>query len=121
MKENRNEIEIQATAERAWQVLTDLEKYAEWNTLLYRRAGKVALGIKVVVYAKTASKDMKFNCEVVHVEPYREFVWKFLVIHPILFRGKHIIRIESIEEGKIKFIDREQFEGLLLPTQVKDL
>lgn len=121
MKENRNEVEIKSTAEHAWHVLTDLEKYAEWNPLLYRGAGKVELGEKIVVYAKTASKDMKFNCEVVQVVPNQEFAWVFHVIHPFLFRGKHIFRIEPIGDGKIKFIDREQFEGLLLPMQAKDL
>jgi hypothetical protein len=29
--------------------------------------------------------------------------------------------IESVDEHKVRFIDREQFEGLLLPMQAKDL
>jgi hypothetical protein len=121
MKENRNEIEIQATAEQVWKVLTDLEKYAEWNPLLYRGVGKVEVGEKVEVAAKTATKDMTFLCEVVKVEPYREFAWKFHVIHPFLFRGEHIFRIEPITEQSIRFINRERFAGILLPMQAKDL
>jgi len=121
MKENRSEIEIQATAEEVWKTLTDLEKYSEWNPLLYRGAGKVEVGEKVTVAAKTASKDMQFLCTVVKAEPFSEFAWKFHVYHPFLFRGVHIFRIEPINEQRVKFIDREQFEGLLLPTQAKDL
>ncbi len=121
MKENRNEIEIHATAEQVWQVMTDLEKYPEWNPLLYRGSGIVEVGEIVKVSAKTATKDMEFVCEVVKVDPYREFAWKFHVIHPILFRGIHIFQIESLGDQKVKFIDREQFEGLLLPMQAKDL
>jgi hypothetical protein len=121
MKENRNEIEIRATAEQVWKVLTDLEKYAEWNPLLYRGVGKIEVGEKVEVAARTATKDMTFLCEVVKVEPYREFAWKFHVIHPFLFRGEHIFRIEPITEQSIRFIDRERFEGILLPMQAKDL
>ncbi len=64
---------------------------------------------------------MNFVCEVVKVEPYRQFTWKFHVIHPFLFRGVHIFNIEPISEHKVKFIDREQFEGLLLPMQAKEL
>jgi hypothetical protein len=48
MKENRNEIEIQATPETIWGVLTDLGKYAEWNPLLYRAEGKIAWALKVL-------------------------------------------------------------------------
>jgi hypothetical protein len=121
MKENRNEIEIHATAEQVWQVLTDLDKYSEWNPLLYRGVGKVETGETVEVSAKTASKDMKFICKVTEVEPYRKFAWKFHVIHPILFRGLHIFQIETIDEHTVRFVDREQFEGLLLPMQAKDL
>ncbi|MBE0411073.1 MAG: SRPBCC domain-containing protein [Anaerolineales bacterium] len=121
MKENRNEIEIQATAEQVWKVLTDLDKYSEWNPLLYRGVGKVEPGETVEVSAKTATKDMKFICKVTEVEPYHKFAWKFHVIHPLLFRGLHIFQIESVDEHKVRFIDREQFEGLLLPMQAKDL
>lgn len=121
MKENRNEIVIDSTAEQVWLVLTDLESYAEWNPLLYRGAGKVELGEIVKVSAKTATKDMEFVCEVVKVVPYREFAWKFQVIHPILFRGVHIFQLEPLKDQKVKFIDREQFKGLLLPMQAKDL
>lgn len=121
MKENRNEIELHATAEQVWQVLTDLDKYSEWNPLLYRGVGEVEIGEAVEVSAKTASKDMKFICKVTEVEPYHKFAWKFHVIHPFLFRGLHIFQIESIDEQMVRFIDREQFEGLLLPLQAKDL
>ena len=121
MKENRNEIEIQASAEDVWNVLTDLEAYAEWNPLLYRAEGRVAVGEKVDLSAKTASNDMNFSCSVTNVEVNREFSWKFHVGLPFLFRGEHIFRIEPIDERSVRFIDREIFNGLLVPLQAKDL
>ena len=121
MKENRNEIEIQATPERIWAVLTDLTKYADWNPLIYRAEGTVALGEKVKISAKTASNDVDLRCSVAKVEPNREFSWKFHVILPLLFRGEHIFRVEPIDEHRVRFIDREIFKGLLVPLQAKDL
>ncbi len=121
MVENRNEIEIQATPEQVWKVLTDLDQYADWNPLLYRARGKVKAGTKVELSAKTASNDMNFSCSVTRVEQGREFAWKFHVILPFLFRGEHIFRIEPIGEHSVRFIDREVFQGLLLPLQSKDL
>jgi hypothetical protein len=44
MKEDRNEIELQATAGQVWQVLTDLDRYYEWNPLLNRGVGEARLG-----------------------------------------------------------------------------
>ena len=121
MLENRNEIMIKAPVEKVWQILTDLEKYAEWNPLLYKVNGKLEVGETVIAYAKTASKDMKFICTVTRVEPLREFAWRFPVIHPILFRGEHIFRLEPVDDSEVRFIDREWFKGLLLPMQAKDL
>jgi hypothetical protein len=64
---------------------------------------------------------MNLGCTVVRVEPNREFAWLFRVILPFLFRGEHLFRIEPISEQSIKFIDRESFEGLLVPLRAKYL
>lgn len=121
MIENQNNIEIQATLEEVWDILTDLDKYAEWNPLLYRAEGKVEVGKKVKLSAKTASNDMNFNCLVTRVEQHHEFAWKFHVISPFLFRGEHIFQIEQSNEQSVRFIDHEIFEGLLVPLQAKKL
>lgn len=121
MKENRHEVEIQGSVAEVWGVLTNLEQYAEWNPLLYRAAGKVELGAQVELAAKTASRDMNFTCEVVKVEPPQEFSWKFHVVMPFLFRGEHIFRLEEIDAQRVRFIDREIFQGLLVPLQAQDI
>jgi hypothetical protein len=121
MKENRNEVEIRATPEKVWAVLTDLDKYPDWNPLIYRAEGKVALGKEVNISAKTESNDLDLRCSVVKVEANREFSWKFHVLLPFLFRGEHIFRVEPIDEHHTRFIDREIFNGLLLPLQARDL
>lgn len=121
MLENHHEIKIYASSEKVWNVLVDLEKYAEWNPLLYKVTGKVALGETVIAHAKTATKDMRFVCKVTKVDPLHEFAWRFPVVHPILFRGEHIFRIDPVDESSVIFTDHEWFKGLLLPTQAKDL
>ena len=71
MKENCNEIEIQSTPERVWEVLTDFDKYPEWNPLLCRAEGKLIVGEKVSLTAKSAPSDMHLLCTVLTVEPNR--------------------------------------------------
>jgi hypothetical protein len=121
MKENRNEIEIQSTPERVWEALTNFDKYPEWNPLLTRVEGELSVGEKVNLTAKSASSEMNFLCTVLTVEPNRQFSWKFHVGLPVLFRGEHIFKIESINENKVRFVDREIFHGVLVPLQAKNL
>lgn len=121
MMENRNELLIQASPEEVWKVLTDLGKHAEWNPLIYRAEGKIEVGQKVKVLARTASRDMSFNCLVVKVESNREFQWIWNVVLPFLLKGEHIFKIELVDEDSVRYIDREIFTGLLLPFLTKDL
>ena len=121
MFENHNEIEIEATLKKAWEVLTDFEKYPEWNPLLIKVEGNVAPGIKVNVLVKNSPKNLKLICEVVKIEPLRELTWKFNIVLPFLFQGIHSFSLEAINDKNVRFIDRETFRGLLLPLQEKTL
>jgi hypothetical protein len=53
-------------------------------------------------------------------DPQREFSWTFHMMLPFLYRGEHMFRIEPIDDKKVRFVDREIFEGLLAPLLVKD-
>jgi hypothetical protein len=121
MKELRTEIEIQATPDKVWQVLTSLDKYPEWNPFIHHAIGKAQVGEKVNITFKSGSKEMTLHCTVVKVEPNKELRWKYHVVLPILFSGEHSFIIEQVESNKVRFIDREIFNGLLVSSQAKDI
>ena len=121
MKELRTEIEIQATPDKVWQVLTSLDKYPEWNPFICHAIGKAELGKTVDIDFQPDSKGLKLHCTVVAAKPSRELCWKYHFIHPILIRGEHSFTIESLENNRVRFIDREIFFGLLVPLQAKDI
>jgi hypothetical protein len=121
MKELRTEIEIQATPDKVWQVLTNLDLYPEWNPFIHHAIGKVEIGETVDIDFQPDSKGLKLHCTVVTVEPNRELCWKYHVILPVLFRAEHRFTIEPIRNNRVRFIDREIFFGLLVPLQAKDI
>lgn len=121
MKELRTEIEIQATPDKVWQVLTSLDKYPEWNPFIHHAIGKAKVGEKVDITFKSGSKDMTLHCTVIRAEPNQELCWKYHVILPSLWSGEHSFTIESLGNNKVRFIDREIFNGLLIFTQAKDI
>jgi hypothetical protein len=121
MKELRTEIEIQASPDKVWQVLTNLDKYPDWNPFIHHAIGTAKVGEKVDITVSSGSKEMTLHCTVVKVEPNKELCWKYHVILPGLFRGEHSFIIEPIENNKVRFVDREIFNGLLVSSQAKDI
>lgn len=120
MKEIKSEIDIQASAEKIWQVLTDLENYQEWNPFLHHAAGKVEMDGNVNVTFVFGSRDMTLHCTVVKLEPYHELRWRYHVGFPFLYQGEHIFIMEPAGDGRVHFIDKEVFKGLLVPLLVKE-
>ncbi len=119
MIENRDEIIIQATPEEVWEVLTNLNKHAEWNPLIYSAEGKIELGGKVRLSAKSGSIDLNYKCLVVKLKSNREFQWKWHIVFPFLFRGEHAFTIEPINDKSVRFINIEIFKGILVPLFTK--
>jgi len=120
MKELRTEIEIKATPEKVWQILTDLDKYPQWHP--YARAlGKAMVGEEVDLTIKSASKEMVLHCKVTKAEPNHELRWKYHVGLNVLFSGEHSFTIEPIGVNRVRFIDIEIFNGLLVPLQAKSI
>lgn len=120
-KELRTEIEIQASPDKVWQVLTSLDKYPEWNPFIHNAIGTAKVGEKVDITFRSGSKERTLHCTVVKVEPNKELCWKYHVILPSLFQGEHRFMIEQVESNKVRFIDLEIFNGLLVSTQAKDI
>jgi uncharacterized protein YndB with AHSA1/START domain len=56
MKELRADIEIQASAERVWQLLTDFASFPQWNPFIRRASGEPKKGTKLEVYLQFARK-----------------------------------------------------------------
>ncbi len=62
MKEVRDEIEIAAPAQRVWDIITDLERYPEWNTFCPRMsAKKIVVGEEVDLDCQMTEKQLLKN------------------------------------------------------------
>ena len=64
---------------------------------------------------------MSFRPTVVVAEPNRELRWLGHLWLPGLFDGEHSFSIELLGEGRVRFIQRERFKGLLVPFLSKML
>jgi hypothetical protein len=122
MKEIHTEIEINAPAEKVWQVLTDFAAYPEWNPFVRRGEGEISVGARLHIYIQpSGGKGMSFRPTVLVADPNREFRWLGHLWLPGLFDGEHSFVIKPLGDGRVRFVQREQFGGLLLPLLSKML
>ena len=115
MKEVFSEIEIQAPAERVWQVLTDFASYPEWNPFIHRISGQPKEGTRLKVYIEPpGAKGRIFRPKVLKTDPNHELRWLGRLLIPGLLDGDHIFTIGHIGRNRVRFVQREIFSGFLV-------
>jgi hypothetical protein len=113
-KELYTEIEINASPEDVWAVLTDFSKFPEWNPFMRRASGEVKQGERIEVYLQPPDgTGMAFKPTLTRVEANRELRWLGHTFVPGVFDGEHIFIIEALEGTGVRFVQREKFTGML--------
>ena len=115
MKHIDTQIDIDATPEQVWAVLTDFARYGEWNPFVRRIAGDAAVGGKLeVVLSQEPGKENTFKPTVTDAEPGRRFSWLGRLGVPGIFDGHHQFELTALPSGGTRLRHHESFEGVLV-------
>lgn len=115
MKTLHTEIEIDAPAARVWQILTDFDRFPEWNPFMPMAGGQLAEGARLDVQLQPpGGRGMAIQPVVQAVVPEREIRWLGHLFVPGLFDGEHGFTIEPLGENRVRFVQREAFTGLFV-------
>ena len=120
MKELNNEVEIHASAERVWQLLTDFARFPQWNPFIHRASGEAKAGarLEVTLQPSGASRTTS-RPTVLKVEPNHELRWIERSLIPGLLNIEHIFTIQQLDTTHVRFTQREIRTGLLVPLQAR--
>ncbi len=122
MKEIKTEIIINASPEKVWKVLTDFKSYPDWNPFITSIEGDVFEGSKFKVRIKPlGSSGMNFSPICTSFNENVEFSWLGKLMTKGIFDGKHIFELQAVDQGRTKLIQREEFNGILVPMFWKNL
>ncbi len=114
-KQIETEIEIDASAETVWNILTDFDEHPSWNPFVREISGFPKEGERLRVFIQPAGgKGMVFKPRVLKAEQNRELRWLGKLFIPGLFDGEHYFRIEPIGEDRVRFVHGENFSGILV-------
>ena len=115
MKEILTEIDINASASKTWEILTDFRNYSQWNPFIHRIDGTPTVGSKLKIYLHTSGgKNRTYQPTVTKAESNRELRWYGKSFLPGFFNGERIFTIDSFETDQVHFVHREIFTGILV-------
>jgi hypothetical protein len=115
-KRLHTQVDIQATPERVWEVLTDFAAYPEWNPFMIEASGTAVRGERLTVRMQPAGGHaMTFRPTVLEATPQQRLRWIGRVLLPGVFDGEHSFTIEPLGQGSVRLTQQEEYRGVLVP------
>jgi hypothetical protein len=116
MHELRTEIEIDGTPAEVWEILADLPAYGGWNPFMTRIAGDLRPGERLDVRLEpVGERGITLHPTVLVAEPGRELRWIGRLGVRGVFDGEHVLEIQEVRPGRVRFVQHERFTGVLTP------
>ena len=106
-------VEIKASPDTIWAILTDGPGYQAWDSGVERVDGRIAPGEKITVRS-AANPGRAFPVKVTGFDPGRRMTWSGGM--PLgLFKGVRTLTLAPGSDGTTRFTMREEYTGPLLP------
>jgi hypothetical protein len=115
MKVIEHAIDIAASPQAVWDVLIDVDAYADWNPFLSIDRAPTAVGDRLAVTIRPGSRTMTFRPTVTAIGSGREISWLGHFLVKGIFDGAHTFTLEPLPNGDTRFRQREVFRGALVP------
>src|SRR5690625_2419123 len=109
------EIEIDASPERVWAVLSDFASYPQWNPFIKSITCVPRQGERLRITIQPGSrKCIRISRVVLTADAGRGWQCMGELLFRGIFDGEHRFLIEPLGEGKVRFQQSERFSGLLV-------
>jgi hypothetical protein len=109
--EVRVSINIRATPEQIWELLTNAADFPRWNSTVTSIRGSIAQGEKLEL--RVPISDRTFSPKVTELVPMARMVWSDGFAP--MFKGERTFTLTAREDGTTDFDMVEIFSGLMLP------
>lgn len=115
-------VDIDASPEVVWAVLTDFAAYPEWNPFMDRVTGTPSVGETLVVHMKpNGGRAMTFKPTVLAATPGRELRWLGKLGVSGLLDGEHSFLLNANTDGTTRLTHGETFSGVLVALMKRTL
>ncbi len=105
---------INAPIKEVWDAFIDFSSYPNWNPFIKSLKGKPEVGEQLVAeLSLPGKKPIIFKPTVLKAIPNQEFRWLGKLFVKGLFDGEHYFKLEKLGDNQTRFIQGENFRGLL--------
>jgi len=114
----RAEVEIEASADTVFAVLTDLEAYPSWNPFTSRVASTLEVGAPIrlrVHLGRLTLTQVEHVREVTPPAPEGRVAWGIRTAVPWLLRAERVQTITPLGEARCRYTTVDTIGGLLEP------
>ncbi|WP_267725369.1 SRPBCC domain-containing protein [Niveibacterium sp. 24ML] len=113
----RTTIDIQASPNQVWSILTDFSSYPEWNPFIREVRGEPIAGRSLNVSIVTASSKTlrSFWPRVLASQAPRELRWQGRLLAAGLLDGEQRFKLVQRSDGSTRLVHSQCFTGLLVP------
>jgi hypothetical protein len=111
------EVDIRASAENIWRILTDAKDFPRWNSTVTGIDGEIRDGAKIVVHAP--GTEQTFTPKISDFVADQHMTWTGGFAP--MFKGVRVFELHPRDDGTTDFAMRERFSGLMLPMIVGSL
>ena len=116
MAEVHTHVDIEAPAERVWQILTDFSGYAEWNPFICRASGDAREGAELTLTLQPPGAEPRSKSALVTmVKPNQELRWIDRAGPPGVLTCERVFKIERRGPQQSRVVQWKAFQGLLGP------
>lgn len=106
------EVNIHASAQAIWSILTDASRFPRWNSTITRIDGEIRDGERLRLHVPGTART--FAPRVSGVIANERMIWTGGVAP--LFTGVRMFELRPRADGSTDFAMRERFSGLMLPV-----
>jgi hypothetical protein len=110
--EHATKIDIRATPERIWKLLTDAADFPRWNSTVSKIAGTIAAGEQLAIQVP-AAPGRTFKPKVTQLDAGRSMTWSDGFAP--MFKGVRTFTLTPNGDGSTAFAMVEVLSGVMLP------
>jgi len=112
----RSEIEIDAPVARVWEILTDLERYPDWNPFTQRVESTLEVGAEVHLYTRLRGEQLAHRVEYVteHV-PGERICWGMTMGTRMALEAERRQVLTPQGPTRTRYLTDDTITGLLTP------